>query len=140
MYGDVPYLERLKAVDPAVPAEQGEEVTAALLGSQPKGDDDRNTSDEGEQPPVGDGNDWLKLFEPEDAHSESEGAGWVEVQMVESQTKSVATGIPRAVNRLGPKGCGVKLRQCITCITMCRRTHIPGPPKRLRRNDARPEG
>ena len=35
MYGNVPYLERLKAVDPAVPAEQGEEATATPYGSQP---------------------------------------------------------------------------------------------------------
>ena len=44
--------------------------------------------------------------------------GW-KCQMVESQTKSVTTGIPRVVNRQGPKGFGAKLRQSITCSTTC---------------------
>ena len=37
VYGNVPYLERLKADGPAVPAEQGDEAMATPYGSQPKG-------------------------------------------------------------------------------------------------------
>ena len=59
VYGSVPHLERLKAVNPAVPAELGEEDTAAPRGSQPEGQNNHNRDGEGAEPIVGDGDEWF---------------------------------------------------------------------------------
>ncbi len=124
VYGNVPYLERLKVADPAVPAERGEEDAASPQGSQPTGRHPQEGSHMGEQPNVGDGDEWLKPFGPDDVSDEARQGEWVEVDTGgESDLEWDDGEIPGM-----PLTKAEKLKQeaesCITCSITFQRTPI----------------